>query len=212
VLFCCKHKDCECHLSCQEHLDNHTLCDAGAFVKLCADGKTASEERIDNVRGSDSPDSLCDCEKSGTSPGDSSNKHHAEGYLWAIADQQSPRDQVVLVCSRREVRKWTVDTYNRIKQATTDTEESLSIDSQTEAAGQRNIQKLRWSHIFNGSDYSAILILVGGDVRNLAAGEGKEEEENGADQFADKCDDVAASRFWEHVEEASEDMFEWINF
>jgi hypothetical protein len=76
-----KHEDCECQLSCQDHLNNDALSDRCPSSKFGANIEPAVEERIDDVRSGDGCSGLRNDEEYTAEPGDRPDECHAEGYL-----------------------------------------------------------------------------------------------------------------------------------
>lgn len=74
-------------------------------------------------------------------------------------------------------------TYSRIEEASTDAEEDPHVDGQRETKGERDVQQCLKIH----------RVVAQEVVGNLRASEGKEQEQEGADEFADASNEKIAS-------------------
>lgn len=86
------------------------------------------------------------------------------------------------------------DRDGRVEQAAADAEEDPCVGGEGEAEGEGDVEQLGGVLLLHGRDDGVARVRVGGDVGDLRAGEGEEEEGDGADQFADDGDGVAAHR------------------
>lgn len=81
-----------------------------------------------------------------------------------------------------------------IEETTTDSEEDPDVDQQAEAEGHRDIQIHDWAEADCGVRGSAVCALLGSDVGDYCTCESKPEEHGGADQLAQKCDEMVSKR------------------
>jgi hypothetical protein len=81
------------------------------------------------------------------------------------------------------------ESHNWVVQATRDTEEDPSVDSETEAECQRDVHQRAKGWMSSGT-----IGVIGSFsfVRNLSAGEGEEEEEERAEELADSLRRVSS--------------------
>jgi hypothetical protein len=109
--------------------------------------------------------------RTGNAPNDLCDKDHSEACVGDAANE----------CQ--------AESHSRVEEATRDTEEDPSVDSETEAERQRDVYQRA-----KGWMSSCAIGVVGvfSFVRNLGAGEGEEEEEECAEELADSLRPVSS--------------------
>lgn len=93
------------------------------------------------------------------------------------------------------------ETHRGVEQAPADSEEHPCVNGEGESEREADVEEFRGVLLLHGGHDHSAGVCIGGDVGDLCAGEGEEEEGDCADEFADDGDGVASSCSGETTDE-----------